>query len=130
MRELTRIEELLAGKAIPFKRLDVGNDEATVEVGGHARRAQCERDDLPVVFVADPGDRGRFRGARSVRARIRRSSCEAASAKPDVVEGLARSAPSEDEEVPRDPGLSVEADRGLDAGHLREVDGARDKRSM
>lgn len=51
VRELTRIEELLAAKSIPWKRLDVGGDEATVEFV--TRRAQCERDDLPVVFVAD-----------------------------------------------------------------------------
>jgi hypothetical protein len=51
VRQLTRIEELLAAKAIPWKRLDVGNDEATVEFV--TRRAGCERDELPVVFVAD-----------------------------------------------------------------------------
>jgi hypothetical protein len=51
VRELTRIEELLAAKSIPWKRLDVGGDDATVEFV--TRRAQCERDDLPVVFVAD-----------------------------------------------------------------------------
>jgi hypothetical protein len=51
VRHLTRIEELLAAKSIPWKRLDVGDDEATVEFV--TRRAQCERDDLPVVFVAD-----------------------------------------------------------------------------
>ncbi len=51
VRELTRIEELLAGKSIPWKRLDVGGDEATVEFV--VRRAECERDDLPVVFIAD-----------------------------------------------------------------------------
>jgi hypothetical protein len=51
VRELTRIEELLLAKAIAWKRLDVSNDEATLEFV--TRQAQCERDDLPVVFVAD-----------------------------------------------------------------------------
>jgi hypothetical protein len=51
VRELTRIEELLSAKAIGWKRLDVGGDEATLEFV--TRQAQCERDDLPVVFVAD-----------------------------------------------------------------------------
>lgn len=51
VRALARIEELLAAKSIPWKRLDVGSDEATVEFV--TRRAQCERDELPVVFVAD-----------------------------------------------------------------------------
>jgi hypothetical protein len=51
VRELTRIEELLGAKAIAWKRLDVGGDEATLEFV--TRQAQCERDDLPVVFVAE-----------------------------------------------------------------------------
>jgi hypothetical protein len=51
VRQLTRIEELLRAKSIEWKRLDVGGDEATVEFV--MRRAGCERDDLPVVFVAD-----------------------------------------------------------------------------
>jgi hypothetical protein len=51
VRELKRIEALLDAKAIAWKRLDVGGDEATLEFV--TRRAHCERDDLPVVFVAD-----------------------------------------------------------------------------
>jgi len=51
VRELKRIEELLAAKSIRWKRLDVAGDEATVDFV--TRRAECERDDLPVVFVAD-----------------------------------------------------------------------------
>ncbi len=51
VRELTRIEELLGSKSIAWKRLDVAGDEATLEFV--IRRAGCERDDLPVVFVAD-----------------------------------------------------------------------------
>jgi hypothetical protein len=51
VRELSRIEDLLGAKGIAWKRLDVGGDEATREFV--MRRAECERDDLPVVFVAD-----------------------------------------------------------------------------
>jgi hypothetical protein len=51
VRELKRIEELLVAKAIVWKRFDVSGDEATLEFV--ARQAHCERDDLPVVFVAD-----------------------------------------------------------------------------
>jgi len=51
VRELIRIEELLGSRAIAWKRLDVVGDEATLEFV--TRSAQCERDDLPVVFVAD-----------------------------------------------------------------------------
>jgi glutaredoxin len=51
VRELVRIEEMLAAKGIAYKRLDVAGDEATIEFV--TRRAECERDDLPVVFVAD-----------------------------------------------------------------------------
>jgi hypothetical protein len=51
VRELARIEELLRAKAIAWKRLDVSDDQATVEFV--TRQAQCERDDLPLVFVAD-----------------------------------------------------------------------------
>jgi hypothetical protein len=50
-RELGRIEELLAAKGYAYKRLDVAGDEATIEFVTH--KAQCEPDDLPVVFVAD-----------------------------------------------------------------------------
>jgi hypothetical protein len=49
-RELTRIEEALEAKRIPFTRLDVTGDEATLEFV--TRAAKCEQDDLPVVFVA------------------------------------------------------------------------------
>jgi hypothetical protein len=51
VRELLRIEELLGAKAFAYKRLDIGGDESTLDFV--TRRAGCERDDLPVVFVAD-----------------------------------------------------------------------------
>lgn len=51
VRELLRIEELLAARGFAFKRLDVAGDEATIEFV--KLQAKCERDDLPVVFVAD-----------------------------------------------------------------------------
>jgi hypothetical protein len=51
VRELTRIEELLGAKGYAFKRLEVGDDEATLEFV--LRKAGCERDELPAVFVAD-----------------------------------------------------------------------------
>jgi hypothetical protein len=51
VRELVRIEELLGAKAHEWKRLDVAGDEATLDFV--TRCAKCERDDLPVVFVAD-----------------------------------------------------------------------------
>jgi hypothetical protein len=51
VRELTRIEELLGAKGFPWKRLDVSGDEATIDFV--MRTAKCERDDLPIVFVAD-----------------------------------------------------------------------------
>ena len=50
-RELGRIEELLAAKGYSWKRLDVAGDEATSDFV--LLKARCERDDLPVVFVAD-----------------------------------------------------------------------------
>jgi hypothetical protein len=50
-RELLRIEELLGTKGYSWKRLDVSGDEATVDFV--TRKAAVERDDLPVVFVAD-----------------------------------------------------------------------------
>ncbi len=50
-RELGRIEELLGAKGIPYRRLDVAGDEATIAFV--TRKAACERDELPVVFVAD-----------------------------------------------------------------------------
>jgi hypothetical protein len=51
VRELTRIEELLGARGFTWKRLEVGDDEATLEFV--LRKAGCERDELPVVFVAD-----------------------------------------------------------------------------
>jgi|HubBroStandDraft_1064217.scaffolds.fasta_scaffold74134_2 hypothetical protein len=51
VRELARIEELLAAKGIAWTRLDVAGDEATLTFV--VRKAQCEEDDLPIVFVAD-----------------------------------------------------------------------------
>lgn len=51
VRELTRIEELLRSKGIDWKRLDVTSDEATLDFV--TRTARCERDALPVVFVAE-----------------------------------------------------------------------------
>jgi hypothetical protein len=51
VRELTRIEELLGAKGLQWKRLDVTADQATIDFV--TRKAGCERDDLPVVFVAD-----------------------------------------------------------------------------
>ncbi|MGA3120935.1 MAG: hypothetical protein ABSF69_09220 [Polyangiaceae bacterium] len=51
VRALARIEELLAARSIPWQRLDVAGDPATFDFV--TRRAACDRDDLPVVFVAD-----------------------------------------------------------------------------
>jgi hypothetical protein len=51
VRELGRIEELLSAKGYAWKRLDVAGDDATIDFV--KLRAGCERDDLPVVFVAD-----------------------------------------------------------------------------
>jgi hypothetical protein len=51
VRELTRIEELLGARAFPWRRLDVSGDEPTIDFV--LRQAKCERDDLPIVFVAD-----------------------------------------------------------------------------
>jgi glutaredoxin len=50
-RELARIEELLQSRGYAWKRLDVAGDEATMDFV--LLKAKCERDDLPVVFVAD-----------------------------------------------------------------------------
>jgi glutaredoxin len=49
-RELTRIEETLAAKKIVYTTLDVAGDEATLDFV--MREAKCEKDELPVVFVA------------------------------------------------------------------------------
>ena len=51
VRELVRIEELLAARGIACKRLDVAGDDATIDFV--MLKARCERDELPVVFVAD-----------------------------------------------------------------------------
>ncbi|HTB75903.1 MAG TPA: hypothetical protein VK762_21790 [Polyangiaceae bacterium] len=51
VRELLRIEELLGAKGYAWTRLDVAGDEVTLDFV--MRAASCERDDLPVVFVAD-----------------------------------------------------------------------------
>jgi len=51
VRELGRIEELLAARGIAWKRLDVAGDEATLAFV--ALKAKCETDELPIVFVAD-----------------------------------------------------------------------------
>jgi len=51
VRELVRIEELLGAKGHEWKRLDIAGDEATLDFV--VRKAKCEADDLPVVFVAD-----------------------------------------------------------------------------
>jgi hypothetical protein len=51
VRELARIEELLGAKGIAWKRLDVAGDEATLAFV--MLKAKCEKDELPVVFVAD-----------------------------------------------------------------------------
>ena len=48
-RMLDRIEEALKAKNIAFTKLDVAGDEATMQFV--TRTAQCEEDDLPIVFV-------------------------------------------------------------------------------
>jgi hypothetical protein len=50
VRMLNRIEEALAAKNIAFTKLDVSGDEATMQF--ITRTANCEEDDLPIVFVA------------------------------------------------------------------------------
>jgi hypothetical protein len=49
VRELTRIRELLDGKAIAYELLDVAGDEPTFDFV--TREAKCEKDELPVVFL-------------------------------------------------------------------------------
>lgn len=51
VRELRRIEELLAAKGIDARRLDVSEDRTTLDFV--LRTARIEADRLPVVFVAD-----------------------------------------------------------------------------
>ncbi len=50
-RELGRIEELLASKSIAYRKLDVAGDESTLDFV--LLKSKRERDQLPVVFVAD-----------------------------------------------------------------------------
>jgi hypothetical protein len=49
-RLIERVRELLTAKQIPFQALDVSGDAATLSFV--MREAQCEDDDLPIVFVA------------------------------------------------------------------------------
>ncbi len=51
VRELVRIEEMLGARGFAYERLDVAGDEVMTEFV--TRTAKCERDDLPVVFVAE-----------------------------------------------------------------------------
>jgi hypothetical protein len=51
VRERIRVEEMLGAKGIAYKCFDVAGDEAMIDFV--TRTAGCERDDLPVVFVAD-----------------------------------------------------------------------------
>lgn len=48
-RLIERVRELLNSKQIPFRELDVSGDAATLAFV--VREAQCEDDDLPIVFV-------------------------------------------------------------------------------
>ncbi len=48
-RELVRVNEVLSGRGITPKLLDVSGDEATLSFV--MLEAKCERDELPVVFV-------------------------------------------------------------------------------
>jgi|ERR1019366_7665156 hypothetical protein len=50
VRELGRVEELLAAKGIAFTKLDVRGDEVTLDFV--MREAKCKDDELPIVFVA------------------------------------------------------------------------------
>ncbi len=49
-RELSRLEQVLAAKNIEFTKLDVTGDQATLSFV--TTEAKCDRDELPVVFVA------------------------------------------------------------------------------
>jgi glutaredoxin len=49
-RLIERVRELLTSKGIAFQALDVSGDAATIAFV--VREAQCEDDDLPIVFVA------------------------------------------------------------------------------
>jgi len=50
-RELDRVKDLLSAKGHAYKLCDVAGDEATIDFV--MRKAKCQRDELPVVFVAD-----------------------------------------------------------------------------
>ncbi len=50
VRALRRIKELLDAKGIVYTELDIADDESSVDFV--LREAKCERDALPVVFVA------------------------------------------------------------------------------
>jgi len=49
-RYIERVEELLTARGITFRSLDVTGDEATMAFV--MREANCEEDDLPIVYVA------------------------------------------------------------------------------
>ncbi len=49
-RMLERTQELLAARGITYRSLDVTGDEATMAFV--MREANCEEDDLPIVYVA------------------------------------------------------------------------------
>jgi len=51
VRLLGRVCDLLQAKDIPFTKLDVAGDSATLDFV--KLKAKCKDDDLPVVFVAD-----------------------------------------------------------------------------
>ena len=51
VRLLERVEEALKAKSIAYTLADVAGDEATHDFV--TRTAKCEKDDLPIVFVAD-----------------------------------------------------------------------------
>ncbi|MCA9590970.1 MAG: hypothetical protein KC657_36985 [Myxococcales bacterium] len=50
VRALRRIKELLDAKGVVYTELDIADDESSVDFV--LREAKCERDALPVVFVA------------------------------------------------------------------------------
>lgn len=49
-RQLERIQDALGARSIVFKKLDVTGDDRTMSFV--TTEAKCERDELPVVFVA------------------------------------------------------------------------------
>jgi glutaredoxin len=50
-REVDRVKETLEAKGYAYKLCDVTGDEATITFV--MRKAQCEKDEMPIVFVAD-----------------------------------------------------------------------------